>query len=142
LEDSVDRAYQFRRLRRGVRDHLQRVRPGRCVPHPAFRPAPYRQELLAAGPIFEELAREFTIRPIASGDVTGLDVWSWWSTDGANEIDIVALAKKRITAIGTVKWRTAPLRRDVYAAGSSRRCRVRSPTHAGMTSKRSIETSF
>jgi AAA+ ATPase superfamily predicted ATPase len=66
------------------------------------------------GPIFEELAREFVTRLVVAGDIAGLDVGSWWSTDGNHEIDIVTMAKKRITAIGTVKWRAAPLGRDVY----------------------------
>jgi AAA+ ATPase superfamily predicted ATPase len=66
------------------------------------------------GPIFEELAREFVIGLIAAGELPGLEIGSWWSTDGNHEIDIVAMAKKRVTTIGTVKWRAAPLGRDVY----------------------------
>lgn len=51
---------------------------------------------------------------LAGGELEGLDVGSWWSTDGEHEIDIVTVAQKSITNIGTVKWRAAPLGREVY----------------------------
>ncbi len=66
------------------------------------------------GPIFEELAREFTLGLIAKGELDGLDAGSWWSTDGGHEVDIVTVLQKRVTAVGTVKWRSAPLGREVY----------------------------
>ncbi len=66
------------------------------------------------GPVFEELARDFTVGLLAEGELDGLDVGSWWSTDGKHEIDIVTVAQKAITNIGTVKWRAAPLGRDAY----------------------------
>jgi hypothetical protein len=51
---------------------------------------------------------------LARGELPGLDVGSWWSTDGQHEIDIVTVARKDITNVGTVKWRSSPLGRDVY----------------------------
>jgi AAA+ ATPase superfamily predicted ATPase len=66
------------------------------------------------GPIFEEVAREFVAGLLARGELAGLDVGSWWSTDGKHEIDVVTTRGKAITNIGTVKWRSAPLGRDVY----------------------------
>jgi AAA+ ATPase superfamily predicted ATPase len=66
------------------------------------------------GPVFEAIARDFTIGLLARGELEGLDVGSWWSTDGEHEIDIVTVAQKAITNIGTVKWRAAPLGREVY----------------------------
>jgi AAA+ ATPase superfamily predicted ATPase len=66
------------------------------------------------GRIFEDIAREFAVGLIQKGELTGLNVGSWWSTDGDHEIDIAIVSQKIMTAIGTVKWRSAPLGRDVY----------------------------
>ncbi len=67
------------------------------------------------GPVFEEMARSFAAQLMLSGELPGLDIGSWWSADGRHEIDIVALGRTDPTFIGTVKWRRAPLGRDVYA---------------------------
>jgi AAA+ ATPase superfamily predicted ATPase len=67
------------------------------------------------GPVFEELARAFAVQLVKDGHLRALDVGSWWSTDGRHEIDIVGTGRKQPTFIGTVKWRRAPLGRDVYA---------------------------
>jgi len=75
------------------------------------------------GPVFEAIARDFTTGLLIRGELEGLDVGSWWSTDGEHEIDIVTVAQKAVTNIGTVKWRSAPLGREVYRnlAGTPRR---------------------
>jgi uncharacterized protein len=66
------------------------------------------------GGVFEDVAREFAGGLLKRGELAGLDVGSWWSTDGNHEIDIVGIARKNPTFIGTVKWRAAPLGRDVF----------------------------
>lgn len=67
------------------------------------------------GSVFEDMARAFAVRLMARGELGGLDVGSWWSTDGGHEIDIVGVKRTDPVFIGTVKWRAAPLGRDVYA---------------------------
>ncbi len=66
------------------------------------------------GLVFEDIARDFVVSQIATGALSGLDVGSWWSSDGQHEIDIVTMLRNRVTAIGTVKWRATPLGTDVY----------------------------
>jgi AAA+ ATPase superfamily predicted ATPase len=66
------------------------------------------------GGVFEDIARDFTAQLMTSGQLPGNDLGSWWSTDGNHEIDIVGLARKVPAFIGTVKWRSSPLGRDVY----------------------------
>jgi AAA+ ATPase superfamily predicted ATPase len=65
------------------------------------------------GHVFEEIARTFVARLVHAGELEATDVGSWWSTDGQHEIDIVGM-RSRPTFVGSVKWRPAPLGRDVY----------------------------
>ncbi|MEA2664394.1 MAG: uncharacterized protein QOI11_1338 [Candidatus Eremiobacteraeota bacterium] len=67
------------------------------------------------GPVFEDIARAFAVELVTRGELRALDVGSWWSADGRHEIDIVGMGTKQPAFIGTVKWRRAPLGRDVYA---------------------------
>ncbi len=67
------------------------------------------------GSVFEGLGRSFAAQLVARGELRALDIGSWWSTDGRHEIDIVGMGTKVPAFIGTVKWRRAPLGRDVYA---------------------------
>ncbi len=48
-----------------------------------------------------------------AGELEATDVGSWWSTDGAHEIDIVGMRSKP-TFVGSVKRRAALLDREVY----------------------------
>lgn len=66
------------------------------------------------GPVFEDMARAFTGELVARQRLSALDVGSWWSNDGQNEIDIVGMGRKHPTFVGTVKWREAPLGWDIY----------------------------
>ncbi len=66
------------------------------------------------GGVFEDVARGFVAGLMTSGQLDGIDVGSWWSTDGKHEIDIVGVGPKAPTFVGTVKWRAAPLDREVY----------------------------
>ncbi len=66
------------------------------------------------GGVFEDMARTFAANLIARQELEALDVGSWWSTDGNHEIDIVGMGRKVPKFIGTVKWRSAALGRDVY----------------------------
>jgi len=65
------------------------------------------------GAVFEEMAREYARTAILHGELSGVDVGSWWSTDGKSEIDVVGVdAGRRPTFVGTVKWRDTPLGGD------------------------------
>ncbi len=66
------------------------------------------------GGIFEDIARAFAANLVARGELQALDIGSWWSSDGNHEIDIVGMGRKVPTFVGTVKWRSAPLGREVY----------------------------
>jgi uncharacterized protein len=66
------------------------------------------------GSVFEDISRDFAAHLISDGTLQGLDVGSWWSSDGKHEIDIVGMGRKKPTFVGTVKWRSAPLGREVY----------------------------
>jgi AAA+ ATPase superfamily predicted ATPase len=66
------------------------------------------------GSVFEDMARTFAIDLVTKGDLTALDVGSWWSTDGQHEIDVVGLGRRDPTFVGTVKWRDAALDGRVY----------------------------
>jgi AAA+ ATPase superfamily predicted ATPase len=67
------------------------------------------------GSVFEDMARTFAIDLVGKGQLTALDVGSWWSTDGQHEIDVVGFGRRDPTFIGTVKWREGPLDGSVYA---------------------------
>ncbi len=66
------------------------------------------------GSVFEDMARAFSVGLVAKGELTALDIGSWWSTDGQHEIDIVGMGRREPTFLGTVKWREAALDWDVY----------------------------
>lgn len=62
------------------------------------------------GHIFEEIARAYARDLVRDGKLRGIDVGSWWSTDGKHEIDIVGVnSNRRPTFVGSVKWRDAEL---------------------------------
>jgi uncharacterized protein len=66
------------------------------------------------GGIFEEMAREHARGLAARGVLEAERVDSWWSSDGAHEIDLVGVSDgDRIRFVGTVKWSARPLGRDV-----------------------------
>lgn len=66
------------------------------------------------GLIFEEMAREHARALAAAGEIQAERVDSWWSTDGAHEIDLVGVnGRDRVTFVGTSKWSAAPLGRAV-----------------------------
>ncbi|MBV8370657.1 MAG: ATP-binding protein [Candidatus Eremiobacteraeota bacterium] len=66
------------------------------------------------GGVFEDMARDFAVQLVAQRELQGIDIGSWWSSDGDHEIDIVGIGRKKPTFIGTVKWRNAALGREVY----------------------------
>ncbi len=66
------------------------------------------------GSVFEDMARTFAAELVHAGELEALDVGAWWSTDGDHEIDVVGVRRTKVTFIGSVKWRAAPLGRDVY----------------------------
>ncbi len=66
------------------------------------------------GSVFEDMVRTFAAELVNERELEALDVGSWWSTDGRHEIDLVGVRRSTTTFIGTVKWRAAPLGRDVY----------------------------
>jgi hypothetical protein len=60
------------------------------------------------------MAREYVCTLIQRKALRGIDVGSWWSTDGKHEIDVVGVdAARRPTFAGSVKWRDAELSDDV-----------------------------
>jgi AAA+ ATPase superfamily predicted ATPase len=62
------------------------------------------------GGVFEEMGREYSRTAIQRGELRGVDVGSWWSTDGQSEIDIVGVnAERHATFVGSVKWRDSEL---------------------------------
>ncbi len=63
------------------------------------------------GQTFEDIAREFALDLVRHGVLRGDDVGFWQSADGQNEIDIVGVADRKPTFIGTVKWQRDPLDR-------------------------------
>jgi AAA+ ATPase superfamily predicted ATPase len=66
------------------------------------------------GGIFEEMAREHARGLAAQGELEAERVDSWWSTDGAHEIDLVGVRDRdHISFVGTVKWSARPLGREV-----------------------------
>lgn len=66
------------------------------------------------GGVFEEMAREHARRLVARGELPGDRVESWWSPDGAHEIDLVGLAgKDRVAFVGTAKWSATRIGRKV-----------------------------
>jgi len=66
------------------------------------------------GRVFEDIARDYASEEIHRGTLRGIDVGSWWSTDGRHEIDIVGIAANRKpTFVGSVKWRDAELGESV-----------------------------
>lgn len=68
------------------------------------------------GPIFEEMARDHARFLVGSAELTANRVDSWWSTDGAHEVDIVGVSgSDRVTFVGTAKWSAQPLGRAVLA---------------------------
>lgn len=68
------------------------------------------------GGVFEEVAREHARTLAARGELPADQVGSWWSSDGAHEVDLVGLVRgKQVGFVGTGKWSDRPLRRDVLA---------------------------
>lgn len=66
------------------------------------------------GGVFEDIAREHARGLAAIGELEADRVESWWSTDGAHEIDVVGVTgRDAIGFVGTVKWSARPLGRDV-----------------------------
>jgi AAA+ ATPase superfamily predicted ATPase len=62
------------------------------------------------GGVFEDIAREYVHTLIQQDELHGVDVGSWWSTNGKHEIDIVGVGSgRRPTFAGSVKWRDAEL---------------------------------
>ncbi|HEX3468804.1 MAG TPA: ATP-binding protein [Candidatus Elarobacter sp.] len=62
------------------------------------------------GLVFEDIARDYARELIRRKELNGVDVGSWWSTNGQNEIDIVGVGpNRRPTFAGSVKWRDAEL---------------------------------
>jgi AAA+ ATPase superfamily predicted ATPase len=69
------------------------------------------------GRVFEEIGREYARSLVQAGSLRAVDVGSWWSTDGAHEIDVVGVsAARKPTFAGSVKWRDSELGGDVLAA--------------------------
>jgi uncharacterized protein len=66
------------------------------------------------GSVFEDMARHFSSELVSRGELNALDIGSWWSTDGQHEIDIVGMARRAPSFIGTVKWRKPLLDLGVY----------------------------
>ena len=66
------------------------------------------------GSVFEDMARSFATELVSRGELNALDIGSWWSSDGQHEIDIVGMARRAPSFIGTVKWRQSLLGWDVY----------------------------
>lgn len=67
------------------------------------------------GHVFEEIARTYVSRLVRDGALEARDVGSWWSTSGDHEIDVVGVGPRAVPSfIGSVKWRAAPLGREVY----------------------------
>jgi AAA+ ATPase superfamily predicted ATPase len=68
------------------------------------------------GTVFEDMAREHARGLAATGALAADQVESWWSSDGAHEIDLVGVeGGDRVSFVGTVKWSARPLGRDVLA---------------------------
>lgn len=67
------------------------------------------------GQTFEDIAREFALELVRRGELRADDVGYWQSADGQHEIDIVGVAQREPTFIGTVKWQRDPLDRRVLA---------------------------
>ena len=68
------------------------------------------------GAVFEEMAREHARGLAAAGDLPAERVDSWWSADGAHEIDLVGVTEReRVGFVGTVKWSARPLGGEVLA---------------------------
>jgi AAA+ ATPase superfamily predicted ATPase len=66
------------------------------------------------GAIFEEMARDHARGLAAQGQLEAERIDSWWSTDGAHEIDLVGVRDRdRVSFVGTVKWSARPLGREV-----------------------------
>ena len=66
------------------------------------------------GGVFEDMAREHARSLAAKGELPASRVDSWWSSDGAHEIDMVGVTgKKTIGFIGSVKWSGKRLGRAV-----------------------------
>ncbi len=63
------------------------------------------------GQTFEDMAREFALERVRQGDLRGDDVGFWQAADGQNEIDIVGVADRKPTFIGSAKWQHGPLDR-------------------------------
>jgi AAA+ ATPase superfamily predicted ATPase len=61
------------------------------------------------GPMFEEIARQHAQMLAGSGLIEADRVGSWWSSDGAHEVDIVGVAAGDVTCVGTVKWSSRQL---------------------------------
>lgn len=65
------------------------------------------------GQTFEDMAREFALDLVRRGELRADDVGFWQSPDGQHEFDVVGVARRKPTFIGTVKWQHEPLDRRV-----------------------------
>jgi AAA+ ATPase superfamily predicted ATPase len=101
--------------------HFRFVQPNRGRIDRGFGPQVVDEIILPnldahIGHIFEEMAREYVRRLIHRNELRGVDVGSWWSTDGKHEIDIVGVnAARKPTFAGSVKWRDDELGAPVLA---------------------------
>ena len=57
------------------------------------------------GPVFKELARDHARNLAVAGELSGVTrVGSWWSADGATELDVVALRDREVALAGEATW--------------------------------------